>query len=93
MRLIDADEAYEIAKDSGCHNDFARCMADLTSLREVLEDCETVDAVPVVRCKDCEYWMYEFDEVGLCVVDAPDTDGVERLTFDFCSCGERKTDV
>lgn len=50
------------------------------------------DAVPVVRCKDCEYWMYEYDDVGLCAVDVPDVDGVERHAYDFCSHGERKDD-
>ena len=46
-RLIDTNDAYEIARTSGCHGDFARSMADLTSLRELLEDCPTVDAVEV----------------------------------------------
>ena len=49
-RLIDANEAYEIARLH--HKDFAQSMADLTSLREVLEDCPTVDAVEVVH----GYW-------------------------------------
>ena len=44
-RLIDANEAYEIARLH--HKDFAQSMADLTSLREVLEDATTVDAVEV----------------------------------------------
>ena len=48
-RLIDANEAYEIARGSGRHNDFARSRADLTSLEEVLEECTTVDAVEVVH--------------------------------------------
>ena len=47
QRLIDANEAYEIARTSGLHDDFGRCMADLTSLRELLEDVPTVDAVEV----------------------------------------------
>lgn len=46
-RLIDANEAYEIARLH--HKDFAQSMADLTSLREVLEDAPTVDAVEVVH--------------------------------------------
>ena len=53
-RLIDANEAYEIARGSGRHNDFARSRADLTSLEEVLEECTTVDAVEVVH----GYWRY-----------------------------------
>ena len=50
------------------------------------------DVVPVVRCKDCKCWMYEYDDVGLCVTDVPDIDGVQRLACDFCSYGERRTD-
>lgn len=75
--LISAEQAYEVARLH--HNDFAQSIADLTSLREVLEDCDTVDAVEVVRCKDCRYW-----ENGDCY----------RLELsrqdDFCSYGERK---
>ncbi|MBR5199327.1 MAG: hypothetical protein IKW20_05805 [Bacteroidales bacterium] len=55
-----------------------------------MEQCKTVDAVSVVRCKDCKHWMYEYDDVGLCVTDVPDIDGVQRLACDFCSYGERK---
>ena len=43
-----------------------------------------------VRCKDCKCWCYEYDDVGLCVTDVPDIDGVQRLADDFCSYGERK---
>lgn len=42
-RYIDVDKAYEIARTE--HKDFARGMADLTSLREVLEDTPTADVV------------------------------------------------
>lgn len=42
-----------------------------------------------VRCKDCKHWCYEYDDVGLCVTDVPDIDGVQRLADDFCSYGER----
>ena len=50
------------------------------------------DVVEVVRCKYCKLWMYEYDDVGLCVTDVPDIDGVQRLADDFCSYGERRTD-
>ena len=46
-RLISAEQAYEVARLH--HNDFAQSIADLTSLREVLEDCDTVDAVPAEK--------------------------------------------
>ena len=48
------------------------------------------NTVEVVRCRDCKNWMYEYDNVGLCVTDVPDIDGVQRLDIDFCSYGERK---
>lgn len=30
---------------------------------DVLNDVPAVNAVPVVRCKDCHYWHQELDEV------------------------------
>lgn len=63
------------------------------AIRAIITKYLNGELVHVVRCKDCEYWMYEYDDVGLCAVDAPDTDGVERHAFDFCSCGERKDDA
>ena len=52
-----------------------------------------IDRVPgfeFVTCKECKNWMYEYDDIGLCVTDVPDIDGVQRLAFDYCSYGERK---
>ena len=70
--------------------------------KSFIDDAPTVDAVPVVRCKDCKYWS---DEDGT----LPRSDGVlfarckvhnylldGRHTGwcptenDFCSYGERK---
>lgn len=48
MRLIDADAALEISK-----NDKFMWVYDLTDLEEFLASVPTVDAVEVVRCKDC----------------------------------------
>ena len=85
-RYIDADEVYEIAKTE--HKDFARSIADLTSLRELLEDTPTADVVEVVRCKDCKYWQdnnggYPHEECRWGKGETPDA-------YDFCSYGERK---
>ena len=52
-RLIDADAAKLTA------NDYAmfRCqLGGLVDVVEFLNDMPTVDAVPVVRCKDCQYF-------------------------------------
>lgn len=60
-RYIDADKAYETARNY--HKDFARSIADLTSLREVLVDTPTADVVAVVRCKDCKYYQDRYIEL------------------------------
>lgn len=55
QRLIDANEAIEIAKEY--YWTFGISIADLTDLRKVLKDCTTVDAKPVVHA----HWIYDKD--------------------------------
>lgn len=43
--------------------------------------------VPVVRCKDCRFWVREFDNVGHCTYAGIHLDHAE---YGFCSYGERK---
>lgn len=85
-RYIDADKAYETV--GNYHKDFARSIADLTSLREVLEDTPTADVVEVVRCKDCKYYQDNNDGYphGECRWQTDETPNAD----DFCSYGERK---
>lgn len=72
MRLIDADEEIKWANDN---------LPDAHAgvITAFLRDCATIDAVPVVRCKDCKYWDY-----GDCY----------RLELsradDFCSYGRKR---
>ena len=90
-RLIDADKLLEIYKkwipqlsseeDGGDRRGVETCIA-------VLEDMPTVDAVEVVRCKDC-IKRYDTDECPMCFV----SDGKYcEFTQDdgFCDRGERK---
>ena len=85
MRLIDAYSAKEAIEYT--------LVGDAASMAErVIDRQPTVDAVPVVRCKDCKrcfkhttkrnrqkMWICIRNEVDVCV--RPD---------DFCSYGERK---
>ena len=51
-----------------------------------IEEAHTVDAVEVVRCKDCKNYFYSSFSMGMkCRLD-----GTEWGKDDFCSCGERK---
>ena len=83
MRLIDADELLKIYKkwipqllseeDEGDRRGVETCIM-------VLEDMQTVDAVPVVRCRECKH-------LGFC----GDATNLEVMGFyGYCSRGERK---
>ena len=85
MRLIDADEAKLALIASKAkhmaHNEILS--ADEDEIMGFLDHMKTVDAVPVIRCKDCKW--YEFDEKLHCGL----SHGV-RLKDDYCSDAERK---
>lgn len=81
MRLIDADELKGKAiadPDDGEY--FVYC--------QDIDEAPTVDAVPVVRCKDCKYYKPDEYECGC--------DFAGGLPYvkagDFCSYGERNED-
>ena len=82
-RLIDAKEAYELACEGGYYADFACSLADLTSLKDLLDDCTTIDAVEVVRCAQCV--SYRHAPVKHCALI-----GMQKEDDDYCSYGERR---
>ena len=53
--------------------------------RKLMEDAPTVDAVPVVRCKDCKHLMFS-DCYGEC---GQGHMGIVK-PWDFCSYGKRE---
>ena len=56
---------------------------------EIIDEATTVDAVEVVRCKDCvNYCGFEHCKNGICDVDSVSKRAV--YPNDFCSYGERK---
>ena len=59
------------------------------ALRGDPEEIPTVDAVEVVRCKDCKH----FGGHGVCHCHAADENGTPIFVRedDFCSYGERRT--
>ena len=91
MRLIDADKLLEIYKkwipqllskeDDGDRRGVETCIM-------VLEDMQTVDAVPVVRCRECKYRFKNngHNKDGCPIIDA----NIWMDDDDFCSHGERK---
>lgn len=96
MAYVEKEKVLEIAKDK-YYSDFHKSMADLTSLRELLEDTPAADVVDVVRCKDCKHAILDLMKKGLVVCRRPVLKNGQLLPFnwenkynDFCSYGERK---
>ena len=77
MRLIDADKLNLLLGISD-RDIYAKYM---------LHKMPTIDAVPVVRCRECKWWK-EDDDTGHC--DNPDGLDNYAKPDDFCSYGERK---
>lgn len=52
---------------------------------QYIDEAPTIDAVPVVRCRECIYCSWQRDSLVYC-------DNFERdmMPDDFCSVGERK---
>ena len=69
-------------------------------LLKILEAAPTVDAVEVVRCKDCKHWhegtgfcekhSYFVDCDGVCCSPSDSPNWTMFDPDDFCSYGERK---
>ena len=84
MRLIDADEAII---------NFGFEWDDIPPTREefvhFLKKQPTVDAVPVVRCRECKYRGTD-DCIFHIKGEPADEELLLKLDNDFCSYGERK---
>ena len=107
-RLVDADALYQSFGASGnCNNcplDAYKCQYynehTLMEFCERIEDAPTVDAEPVVRCKDCKWYKEskhsELRPIRFCYRLKND-DGVpvgyNWDDNDFCSYGERREDA
>ena len=90
MRLIDADalrqsmyhEAFET--DSPMQKWDSGCWIRYKMFENAIDSAPTIDAVPVVRCKDCR-WKTDFKHTAWCPCD-------EMAVNDnwYCANGERK---
>lgn len=95
MILIDAMPIKKFIENGLNCKDLLKAFGhDAIEILTEIEFAPVVDAVDVVRCKDCECWKHEYDDEGLCLTDVAPIDGdfggVPRLAMDFCSYGERR---
>ena len=95
MRLVDADRAASI-ENLYQYSDLAAALGDVQTVRDILSDAPTIDAVPVVRCRECIYYKicdeWENGKRMLCEIHHHsylDHDGDNH----FCSWGQRKIET
>ena len=89
-RLIDANEyCMELYNEMNYPVRSEEFMTAIDVAIADLADAPTVDAVEVVRCRECKFgsWDSEPDDAMVCVRT---NDGFWRSGNDFCSRGERK---
>ena len=97
MRLIDADrlnkpiyaEEDNITGSGMSYDEICGYNDGIDIARNKIDQAPTIDAVPVVRCKDCKFgdWDSEPNDAMVCMRTK---DGFWRSGNDFCSFGERK---
>ena len=80
MRLIDAD-----ALIGALHNHAFLEGDDRSICYNIIQKQTTVDAVPVVRCKDCKYYEETDETIGTCLL----TESGAHVKG-YCSWAERK---
>ena len=96
-RLIDANKAMEIVRNQGIAYPNAYHLTNYAML--ILREAPTVDAVEVVRCRECKHHrdkneqeqQYLVEDILICT--SPDaTDDCWNAVWPdhFCSYGERK---
>ena len=101
MRLCDLDEIkIRVERQyKDCHgysgNKKAIYREAILAVRSILHSAKTIDAVPVVRCRDCQHWKPTGSKAGNSFSDMEYIGGCEftkycRRESDFCSYGERK---
>ena len=89
-RLIDADALLADMHNALCADCEDECDAcQWRDAIKLIEQAPTVDAVEVIRCKDCMFFdreaKSETRDLHRCkITDAP------VFVYDFCSCGEGK---
>lgn len=91
--LIDADRAMETVRNQGIAHPNAYHLTNYATL--ILREAPTVDAVEVVRCRECKHWKHSGSKAGNSFSDMEYIGGCEftkycRRESDFCSYGERK---
>ena len=80
-RLIDADALIKAMNEDYTFYGFVDLLKDI---HVIIDEAPTIDAVSVVRCKECKY-----KDMEICAMHRLVVAGV-RKSDDYCSYGERE---
>lgn len=83
MRLIDSDKFILALMDASLSS------VDEDTILDLVDSIPTVDAVPVVRCKDCIHGFFHNSSGGMYCCTSPAGLSLETPNS-FCCYGERK---
>lgn len=85
MRLIDKDDIFETINKNPSGNHAMRCI----QLLDAINNAPTIDAVPVVRCKDCNHFIPQLRACFNNGAYMPIPWDTEKF---FCAHGEARTE-
>lgn len=83
MRPIDSDKFILALMDASLSS------VDEDTILDLVDSIPTVDAVPVVRCKDCEY---SYDEISYLCCSHGVCDDCEVPPNFYCAYGKRRAE-
>jgi hypothetical protein len=88
MSLIDADAWIEQHCEGCKYKENGICSKEdpVCGSVELMNEAPTIDAIPVVRCKDCTSWKKSSMDCGWCEA----WEGM-RYHNHFCNYGERRS--
>ena len=94
MRLIDADALIPIMKYTTTDNEIGvfPIRIGFNAIKGVIDDAPTIDAVEVVRCKDCKYKrLYDEGDTKYyyCALEDRPNRNWSVDDTDYCSWGEK----
>ena len=97
MRPIDADALIDIFEDRlekirNRYGDYSGEAGVCAGALHLIRVQPTVDAVEVVRCKDCKYKYNDENQIICQKLYWCDGNNFEPSANDFCSMGERRED-
>ena len=95
-RLIDAKAGKKVFSAIAQPAEYKGVIHMVVPISEI-DKLPTVDAVPVVRCRECMHWKPTGSKAGNSFSDMEYIGGCEftnycRRESDFCSYGERRED-